>query len=165
MTRKTGKPGEDLDARLKIAARLHGGVVPVPFLGTTWQTRGGAYWRRRVGAVVLMVLAAGLVGGMAAGFTVGIVGDGHDAVRVAGAVAYDLTAVFGIGSGIRTIAGAPVDARGGAPRTFVPNGLLALVLAPFGTGLIVTILVAMLGRDFIGERRAREVSASLRRPG
>ena len=50
--------GHDL-ARLRILARLHDGVVPVPFLGDTWLDRGAAYWRRRIGAVVLlMVLTA-----------------------------------------------------------------------------------------------------------
>jgi hypothetical protein len=144
-----------------VEARLHDGVIPVPFLGQTWRTRGAAYWRRRVGAVVLMVLALALVGAMTVAFTVGIVGngdDGDDAVRIALAVLYDLTAVAGVRTGLRKIAAAPLDDRRGGPATFFPNGLLAFVLAPFGTGLVLTILLAMFGRDFIGERRAREIS-------
>ncbi|MCU7727852.1 hypothetical protein ODJ79_29395 [Actinoplanes sp. KI2] len=155
---KASKPADERDARLRLEARLHDGVIPVPFLGQTWQARGPAYWRRRVGAVVLMVLALALVGGMAVGFTIGIVGDGDDAVRIALAVVYDLTAVAGVRSGLRKIAAAPLDDRAGGPGTFFPNGLLALVLAPYGTGLVLTILLAMFGRDFIGERRAREMS-------
>jgi hypothetical protein len=157
---RAGRSADDRDARLRLEARLHDGVIPVPFLGQTWRTRGPAYWRRRVGAVVLMVPALALVGGMAAGFTIGIVGDGDgdDAVRIALAVVYVLTAVAGVRSGLRKIAAAPLDDRAGGPGTVVPNGVLALVLAPYGTGLVLTILLAMFGRDFIGERRAREIS-------
>jgi hypothetical protein len=161
MTKKSATPADTVDARLRLQARLHDGVVPVPFLGATWQTRNASYWRRRVGAVVVFLLALGLVGGMAVGFTIGILGDRHDAVRVTIAIAYDLTAVLGVRSGLRTIANAPLDERSGAPRTFAPNGLLALVLAPYGTGLIAVMLIAMFRHDFIGERRARDITASL----
>jgi hypothetical protein len=47
-----------------------------------------------------------------------------------------------------------------ASDVFTPNGLLALVLAPFGTALILTMLLAMFGHDFIGERRARQISGT-----
>jgi hypothetical protein len=156
--KKAARSAEDIDTRLRYQARQHGGVVPVPFLGVTWPARGGAYWRRRVGAVVLVLLGLGLVGGMATGFTIGIVGDGHDVVRIVLAVAYDLTALLGVRAGRRIVALAPLDERSAGPRTFFPSGLLALVLAPFGAGLVLTVLLAMLGRDFLGERRAREVS-------
>jgi hypothetical protein len=155
---RTRRPDPDLDTRLRLQARLHGGVIPVPFLGPTWQARGGAYWRRRTGAVLLFVLALVLAGGMATGFTIGIVGDGHDAVRLVIAVGYCLTALAGVRAGLRMIARAPLDDRGGGPRTVFPSGVLALVLAPYGTGLVLTLLLAMFGRDFIGERRAREMS-------
>lgn len=160
MTRKTSKPDE-ATIRLRMTARLHGGVVPVPFLGTTWQTRSGSYWRRRVGAVIVFVLALALIGGMAVGFTLGIAGDRHDVVRVIAAIAYDLTAVLGVRTGLRKLAQAPLDERGGAPRTFVPSGVLALILAPYGTGLVLTMLLAMFSHDFIGERRAREISTTI----
>ncbi|WP_030438951.1 hypothetical protein [Actinoplanes subtropicus] len=155
---KPRKPADEQEMRLRVEARLHDGVIPVPFLGKTWLTRGAAYWRRRAGAVVVMVLALALVGGMTVGFTIGIVGDGSDAIRIALAVLYDLTVVAGVRTGLRKIAAAPLDDRRGGPGTHVPNGLLAFVLAPFGTGLVLTILLAMFGRDFIGERRARELS-------
>jgi len=155
---KPRKPGNEQELRLRAEARLHDGVIPVPFLGRTWPARGAAYWRRRVGAVALMLLALALVGGMAVGFTIGMVGDGDDAIRIALAVLYDLTAVLGVRSGLRMIAAAPLTDRRGGPGTFFPNGLLAFVLAPFGTGLVLTILLAMFGRDFLGERRAREMS-------
>src|SRR3954452_1542232 len=106
---KAGKPADERDARLRIEARLHDGVIPVPFLGQTWPARGPAYWRRRVGAVVLMLLALALVGGMAVGFTIGIVGAGDDVIRIAIAVLYDLTAIAGVRSGLRMIAAAPLD--------------------------------------------------------
>jgi hypothetical protein len=157
--KKTPDRAKDRDTRLRLQARLHGGVIPVPFLGTTWQTRGSSYWWRRIGAVVLFVLALTLAGGMAIGFTLGIAGDGHDVIRVVPAILYDLTAVAGVRTGLRKIADAPLDDRTGAPRTFAPNGLLALVLAPYGTGLVCTLLIAMLGRDFLGERRARELGS------
>ena len=153
------RPADEAELRLRAEARLHNGVIPVPFLGQTWRTRGAAYWRRRVGAVVVMLLALGLVGGMAAGFTIGIVGDGDDVLRIVLAVLYDLTAVAGVRTGLRKIAAAPLDDRRGGAGTFVPSGVLAFVLAPFGTGLVLTILLAMFGRDFIGERRAREMTS------
>jgi hypothetical protein len=140
-------------------------VERVPFLGTTWQTRGPAYGRRRIGAVVLFLPVLALVGGMAVGFTIDVVGDGYDAIGIALAVVYDPTTIAGVRSGPRKIATAPLDDRSGGPRTFFPNGLLALVLAPYGTDLILTTLLAMLGRDFIGERRAREVSKPSREAG
>ena len=155
---KPRKPVDERQLRLRAEARLHGGVLPVPFLGRTWQTRGAAYWRRRVGAVVLMLLALALVGGMAVGFTIGIVGAGDDVFRIALAVLYGLTALAGVRAGRRVIAAAPLTDRRGGPGTFFPNGLLAFVLAPFGTGLVLTILLAMVGRDFLGERQAREMS-------
>ena len=90
---KPRKPADEQELRLRAEARLHDGVLPVPFLGRTWRTRGGAYWRRRVGAVLLMLLLLALVGGMAVGFTIGIVGAGDDALRIALAMLYGLTAV------------------------------------------------------------------------
>lgn len=159
MTKKTSKTDE-ATARLRMTARLHDGVVPVPFLGTTWQTRGGSYWRRRIGAVVVFLMALALVGGMAVGFTLGIAGDRHDVVRMFAAIVYDLTAVLGVRAGRRKLAQAPLDERGTTPRTFVPNGVLALILAPYGTALVLTMLLAMFSHDFIGERRAREVTAT-----
>jgi hypothetical protein len=149
---------EDRDTHLQRLARLNGGAIPVPFLGKTWQTREAAYWWRRVGASLVLLLLLGIVGAMAVGFTIGIVGDGHDVIRVILAVAYSLTAVLGVRTALRQIAAAPLDDRTGAPRTIAANGLLALVLAPFATGLVLTTLLATFGRDFIGERSAREAS-------
>ena len=153
--------GDDSDARLRLQARMHGGIVPVPFLGQTWQTRGGAYWGRRIGAVAVFLLALALVGGMAVGFTIGIVGGAHSAIRVVLGVVYDVTAIGGVRIGLRKLAEAPLDDRTRGPRTFAPSGPLALVLAPYGTGLILTMLLAMFRRDFIGERRARQFSRAV----
>jgi hypothetical protein len=161
MTKKAATSADTALTRLRIQARRHDGVVPVPFLGVTWQTRAAAYWWRRAGAVAVFMFALVLVGGMAVGFTIGILGDRHDAVRVTIAVVYDLTVVLGIRAGLQKVAQAPLDERSGAPRTFAPNGLLALALAPYGAGLVATMLAAMFRRDFIGERRAREVTSDL----
>jgi hypothetical protein len=158
MSSKRRRELDTPEGRLRLAARLNGGVLPVPFLGTTWTSRGGAYWRRRIGAAVLFLFLFALVGGMATGFTIGIIGDGHNVVRVILAVVYDLTAVLGVRTGLRKVAEAPFDDKGGGPGMHVPSGALAFVLAPFGVGLVLSILVAMCGRDFIGERRAREAS-------
>ncbi|MEU4245579.1 hypothetical protein [Actinoplanes sp. NPDC026619] len=154
-------PDDVRRARLRTIARQNGGAVPVPFLGLTWQTRGGAYWRRRAGATVVFLLALALVGGMATGFTIGIAGNGRDVIRVVLAVLYDLTAIAGIRSGLRTLAAAPLDDRGRIVGSAVPNGLLALVLAPYGTGLVLTMLLATFRRDFIGENSAREFSGTI----
>jgi hypothetical protein len=61
--------------------------------------------------------------------------------------------------GLRTVANAPIDSSRSAPTTVAPIGLAALALAPFGTGLVLALLVSMFGRDFIGERRARSINA------
>jgi hypothetical protein len=146
---------DEATQRLRIEARLHGGVVPVPFLGTTWQQRGGAYWRRRVGAVALFLLLTVIVGFIAAGFTVGIA-KGAGAVP---AVIYDLTLLPGIWVGARQVGRAPLSGRGGAPRVVYPAGCLAFVIAPFALGVCLAVLGSMFGPNFIGERRAREVTA------
>jgi hypothetical protein len=163
MTRKAPRPRPADDPavqRLRIAARLHGGVIPVPFLGTTWQRRGGAYWRRRVGAVLLFTVLLAVAGGMAVGFGLGIAGGGHSAARITLAICYALTAIPGVLLGLRTVANAPLDTSRSTPTTVVPIGVLALALAPFGTGLVLAMLLSMFGRDFIGERRARNADLS-----
>ena len=156
----------DRDTRLRLRARQNGGVVPVPFLGRTWQTRGGAYWRRRIGATALLLLLAVVASGIATGFTIGIVGDGHDVVRVVLGVLYVLTAIPGVRTGLRKIAEAPLDDRStGLPRTFVPNGLLALIIAPYSAAAVITVFLGTFGRDFLGERAAREVTQQISRGG
>ena len=156
---------DDADlVRLRIQARLHDGVVPVPFLGVTWQQRGAAYWRRRVGAVVLLVVLTLFVGAIAAAFTAGIIaGVGRQPAGVVVGTVYALFAVPGFIVGRRRVAKAPLDGRGRAPRTAFPSGCLAFVLAPFSVGLSVAVLLSMFGRDFTGERRARETTANLAR--
>jgi hypothetical protein len=162
MTGRADRDVPDDDLRLRAEARSHGNVVPVPFLGTTWQERGAAYWRRRVGAVALFVLLTLFVGALAVGFTIGILGgSGHGPVGVGLAVVYDLTAVPGFLTGLRRT-GAPGGGRGRAPRTLVPSGCLAFVLAPFGTGLCLAVLGSMFGHDFLNEGRARNVTATIR---
>jgi TRAP-type C4-dicarboxylate transport system permease small subunit len=130
----------------------------VPFLGTTWQQCGAAYWRRRVGAVVLFTVLLAFVGGMSVGFGLGIAGGGHSATRIVLALLYALTAIPGLLLGRRTVANAPIDNSRSTPTTVAPIGLAALALAPFGTGLVLALLLSMFGRDFIGERRARSIS-------
>lgn len=151
---------EDLKLlRLRAEARLHGGVVPIPFLGTTWQERGAAYWRRRIAAVALFMFLTLFVGFFAVAFTAGILnGAGQGPEGVILAVVYDLTAVIGFVVGLHRVTKAPADGRVAAPRTFVPFGFLAVVLAPFGAGLCLAVLLSMCGRQFIGEERARQVT-------
>jgi hypothetical protein len=52
-----------------------------------------------------------------------------------------------------------------APRTALPSGCLAFVFAPFSVGLALAVVLSMFGHDFMGERRAREVTANLARRG
>ena len=150
-------------ARLRIQARLHDGVVPVSFLGTTWQQHDGRYWLRRIGAIILLLVLTLFVGATAAGFTAGIIaGIGHQPAGVIVGTLYSLTAVPGFINGRHRVAKAPLDPRSRTPRTAFPSGCLALVFAPFSTGLALAVVAAMFGRDFLGERRAREVTQSLR---
>jgi hypothetical protein len=159
-----GALGDDPDLLdLRAEAQMHGSVVPVPFLGTTWQQRGAAYWRRRIGAVVLFVLLTAIVAAISVGFTLAILnGTGHGPLGVALAVVYDLTAVVGFLYGLRVVARAPATSRGGMPRIFVPIGCLAFVLVPFDTGLCLAVLLSMFGRDFTGEAHARQITESIR---
>ena len=116
---------DDADlVRLRIQARLHDGVVPVPFLGVTWQQRGAAYWRRRVGAVVLLVVLTLFVGAIAAAFTAGIIaGVGRQPAGVVVGTVYALFAVPGFIVGRRRVAKAPLDGRGQGTSYGVPVGL------------------------------------------
>jgi hypothetical protein len=155
--------GDDPDLlRLRAAAQMHGGVVPVPFLGTTWQRRGAAYWRRRIGAVTLFVLLTAIVGAISFGLTLAILNGTHGQLGVVLAVVYDLTAVLGFLYGLRVVAKAPSTGRGAMPRIFVPIGPLAFILVPFDTGLCLAVLLSMFGRDFTGEARARQITESIR---
>jgi hypothetical protein len=129
-----------------------------------WQQRGAAYWRRRVGAVVLLLVLTVFVGAIAAGFTAGIIaGVGRQPAGVVVSTLYALFAVPGFVVGRRRVAKAPLDSRSRAPGTALPSGCLAFVFAPFSVGLSVAVLLSMFGRDFTGERRAREATANLAR--
>lgn len=153
-------PAEEDAQELEVVAITHHGVVPVPFLGTTWRTRGAAYWWRRFWAVVLFLLLLALVGGMATGFAIGIFGDDPQPARIVLGVLYLLTALPGLWLGRRMVARAPLVDSPPATVT-IPIGFLALALAPFDTGLVLVLLLAMFGRDFLGERRARAASKPL----
>ncbi len=100
--------------------------------GTAVALTGGV----EVGAVILLVALTVFVGAIATAFTAGIIaGIGH---RPAGAIVgtlYALVAIPGFIDGRRRVAKAPIDNRGRAPRTAVPFGCLALILAPFSFGL------------------------------
>lgn len=150
-------PAEQDAHDLKVASIMNDGIVPVPFLGTTWRTRGPAYWWRRFWAVVLFLFLLALVGGLTTGFAIGIFGNGHQPVRVVLGVLYLCTVLPGLWLGRRMVTRAPLIDSPPATVT-VPIGLLALVLGPFDTGLVLVLLIAMLGRDFLGERRARAAS-------
>jgi hypothetical protein len=153
--RLTSEESDDL--KLKAMAFLNDGVVPVPFLGTTWLHRGPAYWSRRVGAVLLILLVGAIVTTLATGFTIGIYGGGASPARVVLTVVYALCVVPGLLIGRRTIARAPLSDQS-RRSVAAPSGVIAVVLAPFATGVVLYVLLAMFGRDFIGERRAREAS-------
>ena len=162
---RKGEGDPDL-ARLRIRARLHDGVVPVPFLGTTWQQHGAAYWRRRIGAVFLLTMLTLFVGAIAAAFTAGIVaGVGHQPAGVVVGIIYALVAVPGFVVGRQRAAKAPLDSRAVAPRTALPSGCLAFAFAPFSVGLALAVVLSMFGHDFMGEGRAREITANLARRG
>ncbi len=150
------------DLRLRAEAWQHGNVVPVPFLGTTWQDRGPAYWRRRVGTVALFVFLILVVGGMAAGFAAGVLAGAHGPLRVGLLAVCVLLAVLGFVAGRRQVARMPYNPAQAAPRTVAPSGCLAFLLAPFGFGLCLGVLVSLFGRLFPGEERARKLTATLR---
>ena len=147
--------GELLD--LWLEAGDHGGVVPVPFLGTTWADRGAAYWRRRIGAALLMALLTLSAGFMASGFTYSFVKDG-----VLIAVAYGSTSLLGIRTGLRLVRRAPIDDSQERASVIFGGGIGALIFSPFALGLVLVILLSMLRRDFPGERRARELTEQWR---
>jgi len=141
---------------LRGEALLHDGVLPIPFLGTTWARRGGAYWARRVGATALLALLTLVTGGLSAGFALGLRSGGAPAAVVA---LYASTALIGVWTGSRLARRAPIDDSRERPRMVFVGGLGALVLTPIAAGVCLAVLAGTLGRDFLGERRARELTA------
>jgi hypothetical protein len=158
MSKRPATPEETDRAMLKAEAFLHGGVLPVPYLGTTWQQRGAPYWRRRVGTVLLYVFLLAFVGTFATGFSIGLFDGGASTLSFVLTAAYVLTAIPGIVTGQRMIARSPLNFTRRRPGLVAANGVAAFIIAPFGTGVVLIFLLSMFGRDFIGERRARETS-------
>lgn len=157
----TGQPtahGHSDAIRLRAEAAAHGGLVPVAFVGTRWHTRGGNYWLRRIGGTVVLAVGTAFVGAIAAGTTIGILGDGHpDAVRVVIAAVYLATVLPGLAYGYRVICRMPLDAHNGPRNPFA--GCFALLISPFSTGFCLAILLAALRPQFLGETRARAFSS------
>jgi hypothetical protein len=104
-------------------------------------------------------------GAIAAAFATGIIaGVGHQPAGVVVGIIYALVPVPGFIVGRGRVARAPLDSRAG-PRTALPSGCLAFVFAPFSVGVGLAVVLSMFGRDFIGERRAREATANVARRG
>jgi hypothetical protein len=126
----------------------------IPFLGTSWRERNGTYWRRRVLASLLLLLSTMFIGVFAVGFTVVIIGPATP-VRLTLGVLYALTGLLGIRWGMRQVRAAPVTLR----PTFGTR-LLYLILAPASAIAVLTLFVASLGPEFLGERWAKQRSRS-----
>ena len=122
----------------------------IPFLGTSWRERNGTYWRRRVLASLLLLLSAVLIGAFAVGFTAVIIGPATLA-RLTLGVLYALTGLLGVRWGTRQVRAAPATLR----PTFGTR-LLFVILAPASAIAVLTLFVASLGTDFLGERWARQ---------
>lgn len=157
----TGQPTahDHLDeVRLRVEAAAHGGLVPVAFVGTRWHARRGDYWRRRIGGTVVLAVGTAFVGAIAAGTTIGILGDDHPhAIRVVIAAVYLATGLPGLVYGHRIIRRMPLDAHRGPRNPFA--GCFALLISPFSTGFCLAILLAALRPQFLGETRARAFSS------
>jgi hypothetical protein len=159
---KTSVDGEDADLlRLRAQAYIDDGVVRVPFVGTSWQQRAGAYWCRRIGAVVLtLVLTVLFPVALSAGFVTGIVRGVGGAAGIVCGIVYGLVAVPGFLVGRRIARRLPLTDRR-TPRFVLPSGLFVLAFAPFAVGALAALMVPMFGGDFMGEDRAREVTEHL----
>jgi hypothetical protein len=94
-------PDKGFKLRLKLAADEHDGVAPLPFVGTTWQTRGARYWCRRALAWLTLIFCTALCGGLAAGVTVGILHGVHGVVGAVIAGVYWATIIPGLLYGAR----------------------------------------------------------------
>jgi hypothetical protein len=142
---------------LRIAAREHGGVAPLPFIGTTWRSRGAAYAFRRALATLTLLCCAGVCGAFAAGVTAGLLrGLPAGAVGTAVAAVYWATAVPGLVHGIRMARRNPLGpARTGGG---LGSGCVSAVITPALTGICLGYLLLTLGREFPGEPLAREVT-------
>ncbi len=147
------------------AEQDHHGVAPVPFLNTTWQQRRAEYWQRRIGTAVLFALLTALVGSLAVAANAVMLSPPHSLVHIGVAAGYDLTAIPGFLLGRKQVAAAPAELQSRFPRIFFPAAVVVFLIAPFVTGLMLALLLAMLGRDFLGEHRAREITESIRRAG
>ncbi|HEX4222869.1 MAG TPA: hypothetical protein VHZ97_10930 [Pseudonocardiaceae bacterium] len=149
------------EARLRVQADANGGLVPVPFVGTLWHSRGGAYWRRRIGGTLVLMVGTAFVGGISTGVAIGILGGGQlNATRVAIAAIYLATVLPGLMYGQRIVRRMPLDARAGPSNPF--GGCLVVLVTPFVTGVCLDILLAALRPQFLGETRARALSSPRR---
>lgn len=145
------------EARLRVQADANGGLVPVPFVGTLWHSRGGAYWRRRIGGTLVLMVGTAFVGGISTGVAIGILGSHPNATRIAIAAIYVATVLPGLMYGWRIVRRMPLDARSGPRNPF--GGCLVVLITPFVTGLCLAILFAALRPQFLGETRARALSS------
>lgn len=146
------------EARLRTQAAANGGLVPVAFVGTRWHTRGGAYWRRRIGGTLVLALGAALVAGISTGVTIGILAGSHpNAIQIAIAALYVATVLPGLMYGQRIVRRMPLDTRAGPSNPF--GGCLVVLVTPLVTGLCLAVLFAAFRPQFLGETRARALSS------
>jgi hypothetical protein len=140
-------------------------------LGTTWQDRGPAYWRRRVGLSVLMLAVLALDVLLVGSFLVGF----WQGARTGAIVVGTVIVLFGIVAGVLTWRRAGrIDQAGGvsgrdarlAGRVGATTGTLARAGSGLGALVLVVLSIVLVGpivalvlrtfdRELYVERRAK----------
>jgi len=155
-------------------------IESVSPLGTTWYDRGPAYWLRRMGATLLMLLVLGVQGLLIGGFLAAIYEDSRTGFAVVCGVLVVMSIITGVygfrrsspsraeEEGLARRRGTSVsaaDARraglwgagiGTAARAGSVLGSAVLVIGSCLTlGLMIALLIRSFGRELYAERAAR----------
>jgi hypothetical protein len=150
----------DQGGYLPVAATADGLVVRAPFVGASWHDRGSVYRRRRALATVAIAALTLLAVALTVLFVAALARSDSWAARLA-AVMYALMSIPGAVLGRRWLNRTPVRAQRASDRFVSPLGLLLFVFLPVLAGAGLAILPALVGKDFPGERLARELTAAI----
>jgi hypothetical protein len=160
MRSRSLSPVRDDKARLRLRTRrtLDGPVVLVPFLRDAWMNRDTRYRRRRAVVTLLGILVTAVTVALSALYIWAVARSGSTPAKVFATV-YGLLVVPGWIVGRRWLSRLPGRA---ADATIGLWGPTYFLLMPVAAGIGLAMLTALFGRDFPGERTARELTAAWR---
>lgn len=150
-------PRKPSPLRYRTTSTPDGPVVHAPFIRDAWTARDARYWRRRVAATAAWIGLTAVAVGLAVLYVRAIARSGSTPAVVF-AVLYALLVVPGAFVGRRWVAAAP----GRRGNTIGYWGPTYFFLMPVAAGVGLAVLPDLVRADFLGERRARELTASWR---